>query len=325
MRAVKAAVGTPATQPPLAVRDLRAGVVDEPRAAQRPKKYSAPQVTSDLAALPGVRRSDEGTNRRTSHGQELDTTTKQEPADRNENARRRKVSVNAYVSPKSEISKSRDGPACGDADTGDCCIANGSPYCEDADCCSTVCAVDPFCCGTEWDACCAGEAADLCTTCAERCAPVCAGTETPGGEANCGLPDDTFNGGCSSTPNVFSSISCGDEICGTAAWDCETRDTDWYEITVVTDTEFTFTVNSEFNFIFGKVDVSDCALMNSIDPFASGPCNTPVSITTCLAAGKYWFFVAPDFDGPSFACGADYTARLECVGCNPTRKPCCLP
>ena len=53
--------------------------------------------------------------------------------------------------------------------------------------------------------------------------------------------------------------------------------------------------------------------------------NTPVSITTCLAAGTHWFFVAPDFDGPTFDCGADYTARLECVGCNPTRKPCCLP
>ncbi|MHC5028861.1 MAG: DUF1349 domain-containing protein, partial [Planctomycetota bacterium] len=48
---------------------------------------------------------------------------------------------------------------------GDCCAANGTTGCDDPACCSAVCLVDPFCCDTEWDASCAGLAAQLCTTC----------------------------------------------------------------------------------------------------------------------------------------------------------------
>lgn len=54
---------------------------------------------------------------------------------------------------------------CGSASTGDCCSAQSTPYCNDADCCNTVCAVDSFCCAVAWDTICAGEAASLCTAC----------------------------------------------------------------------------------------------------------------------------------------------------------------
>jgi hypothetical protein len=59
--------------------------------------------------------------------------------------------------------------ACGDPGTGDCDTANGSPECEDMctgiscpGCCDTVCALDAFCCDTEWDAICAGSAIAEC-------------------------------------------------------------------------------------------------------------------------------------------------------------------
>ncbi len=45
-------------------------------------------------------------------------------------------------------------PAC--PGTGDCCSANGTPGCDDSVCCELVCACDPFCCDTDWDASCAG-------------------------------------------------------------------------------------------------------------------------------------------------------------------------
>ncbi|MFQ5415088.1 MAG: hypothetical protein ACE5E6_11580, partial [Phycisphaerae bacterium] len=45
---------------------------------------------------------------------------------------------------------------------GDCCMSNGTPGCNDAECCSTVCDVDPFCCEGIWDGLCAEEAIDLC-------------------------------------------------------------------------------------------------------------------------------------------------------------------
>ena len=51
---------------------------------------------------------------------------------------------------------------CGDPQTGGCFEPNGSPYCDDAKCCSAVCAVDPSCCDTEWDQACADQASLLC-------------------------------------------------------------------------------------------------------------------------------------------------------------------
>ncbi|MCP3905186.1 MAG: hypothetical protein GY715_16295 [Planctomycetes bacterium] len=45
---------------------------------------------------------------------------------------------------------------------GDCFVNNGTPGCEDIECCEAVCAVDPFCCETTWDGICAGQAADIC-------------------------------------------------------------------------------------------------------------------------------------------------------------------
>ncbi len=51
---------------------------------------------------------------------------------------------------------------CGGANTNSCQTANTSAGCGDATCCNRVCGRDPFCCITEWDDICAGEAADLC-------------------------------------------------------------------------------------------------------------------------------------------------------------------
>lgn len=56
---------------------------------------------------------------------------------------------------------------------GDCCAANGSAGCEDADCCAAVCAVDPYCCAQSWDEVCALQALDLC----ESCPPLCPGED----------------------------------------------------------------------------------------------------------------------------------------------------
>ncbi len=45
---------------------------------------------------------------------------------------------------------------------GDCCEANGTPGCDDAELTECVCALDPFCCENEWDDLCAGAAVDQC-------------------------------------------------------------------------------------------------------------------------------------------------------------------
>ena len=58
-----------------------------------------------------------------------------------------------------------DAPSCGDPGTGDCCVANGTPFCEDATCCALICAGDAFCCDVEWDQFCANAAVAQCAGC----------------------------------------------------------------------------------------------------------------------------------------------------------------
>ena len=46
-------------------------------------------------------------------------------------------------------------PGCGEPDSGDCSVDNGTPGCNDLACCSYVCKIDSFCCEVIWDATCA--------------------------------------------------------------------------------------------------------------------------------------------------------------------------
>ena len=71
-----------------------------------------------------------------------------------------------------EITKAPPGnpPECDDPNSGDCCVANGSPGCDRKDCCVAICANDAFCCNTEWDGICAA-AAEADTVNCPQCAP----------------------------------------------------------------------------------------------------------------------------------------------------------
>ena len=51
---------------------------------------------------------------------------------------------------------------CGEIGAGDCFQPNGSPACQDFQCCDTVCQLDPFCCDVMWDDVCADLAQTLC-------------------------------------------------------------------------------------------------------------------------------------------------------------------
>jgi hypothetical protein len=53
-------------------------------------------------------------------------------------------------------------PGCGVAGTGSCFVSNGSPFCDDLECCLLICAQDPFCCDVTWDGICASAATAQC-------------------------------------------------------------------------------------------------------------------------------------------------------------------
>ncbi|TVQ51363.1 MAG: hypothetical protein EA377_12770 [Phycisphaerales bacterium] len=84
-------------------------------------------------------------------------------------------------------------PGCGVQGNGDCCEANGTPYCDDAACCEQICDSDPFCCENEWDSFCATQAENVCLNC--------------GADPDCGVAG---TGNCCS-PN--STPSCEDDRC----------------------------------------------------------------------------------------------------------------
>lgn len=136
----------------------------------------------------------------------------------------------------------------------------------------------------------------------------------PEGEANCGVPTDTVNGGCNSAPNVFGAIAPGGQVCGTADWNFTTpgtRDTDWYLFTVTIGGTYTWRVEAEFPAQLAIIDAAaGCAAPVSLgDDFTTG-CGDSGAVSVDLAPGTYWAFVAPDFSGPTLACGAEYSASL---------------
>ena len=74
---------------------------------------------------------------------------------------------------------------------------------------------------------------------AGACDVTCPGGATDENEPDCGDPVDTVNGGCNSDPAVFSSINCGETVCGTSFFDGTYRDTDWYELVLTQDMDVT--------------------------------------------------------------------------------------
>ena len=143
---------------------------------------------------------------------------------------------------------------------------------------------------------------------------------------------DTFNGGCNSTPvPLFSSVECGDTICGQITRGDDLRDTDWFALEVPADADVTMTGIGEFNLIFGRIEDSGCTpgapdcscIGGTIDPFVSPPGCTEASVTSAVAAGTSWWFVSTDQTG-AIACahalpGNEYVMTWTCGP-----EPCCV-
>ena len=90
------------------------------------------------------------------------------------------------------------------AGAGSCDTANGSAGCETAECCNSVCRMDPFCCVDTWDDLCAGEAASSC------------GFSCGGATGSCFLPNGSP--GCT-TEGCCRTICADDPFCCLTEWD----------------------------------------------------------------------------------------------------------
>ena len=99
--------------------------------------------------------------------------------------------------------------ACGSAQAASCCLSHNTPFCSDAECCKTVCAIDPFCCEGRWDTTCVSEAITFCAT--VSC--VCGGG---GPAADCFM--EHVAPGCNRL-GCCDSVCLADPFCCVATWD----------------------------------------------------------------------------------------------------------
>jgi hypothetical protein len=117
---------------------------------------------------------------------------------------------------------------CGGVTAGTCYAHNETTSCNNAECCTMVCAVDPFCCNSFWDFNCANTALELCGNCGDPGAGSCFASN---GSPGC---DD---GACCATVCAVDAFCCDigwDSICADealqlcsvpCAQDCVTSDT----------------------------------------------------------------------------------------------------
>ncbi|MBC8526453.1 MAG: T9SS type A sorting domain-containing protein [Candidatus Cloacimonetes bacterium] len=130
---------------------------------------------------------------------------------------------------------------------------------------------------------------------------------------------DNFNGGCNSVPPVFSTISCGETICGTASTFITGvltyRDTDWYQVVLNEQCELTWTAIAEFELLIFILDAGseDCLDFVLLGWDTGMPCEE-VTVSATVTPGAYWLWIGPSvFTGyPCTGGNNDYVATLTC-------------
>ncbi|MCP3904198.1 MAG: hypothetical protein GY715_11255, partial [Planctomycetes bacterium] len=128
--------------------------------------------------------------------------------------------------------------------------------------------------------------------------PPCSGVDE--GEPCDELAEDTTNGGCNSTPEVFGTIAIdGPPVCGVTWAAGGQQDTDWYAFSVTAVSWVTIEVRGETDVVASLSMMSaggacPAAWVQTGTPAFSGDCDTAhASGTYTIAPGDYLLIVAP--------------------------------
>lgn len=127
------------------------------------------------------------------------------------------------------------------------------------------------------------------------------------------------NDGCNATGQT-EAIFAGSRIKGTFWADANTRDTDFYALTLAADASVTINISSS-SFVTGFILTGDVAVAGCTGIAVAGTTvgNCPSTITSCLNAGTYYLFVAPsDFTGIPCGTGVanDYVLEVTSTPAN---------
>ena len=92
------------------------------------------------------------------------------------------------------------------------------------------------------------------------------------------------------------------------------RDTDWFELTTTTARRIIWKVKAEFPFEMALIRLNpDCSNQVILNYTTGQPCQTRGINVPCLAAGTYYFYIAPTvFNGVPCS---EYISRLKCGKC----------
>jgi hypothetical protein len=158
------------------------------------------------------------------------------------------------------------------------------------------------------------------------CLTACPPNSVLEGEPVCGDNYlDSYNGGCGSTPPVFSAIPLVSSytVCGQYGGfyyaGLSYRDTDWYELRIPPGEShnITWTVRGETQTLVGIIDGNAGCPVTSFYVFTSGTCATDLSVSAVLPPGTWWLWASPQNYGlEAGPCGQHYTARLSCPDCS---------
>lgn len=116
------------------------------------------------------------------------------------------------------------------------------------------------------------------------------------GEPVCGDEyEDTYNGGCNSTPEVFSSIQPDQLILGQGGnyiyQTFQYRDTDWYEYDVNSNRTINFSAVAEFDLQIAIIDGTNGCISYSVLDITTVPAGDTASLSVSVGAGTYWMWV----------------------------------
>jgi len=195
--------------------------------------------------------------------------------------------------------------AAGCPGTGDCCADNtGTTGCNDTSCCSRVCACDPFCCETDWDAACAttgfegnGCGAEL------LCTGLC-GTGCPDGPVTFDDPADGFvDAGYPHDPANAASLRTVSEFHVTAPVGADSTDC-W----TLCETAAVGAANSIASVVDHGGGSYTLLLARPMTPGA-------VTTITYVTNGTYGVFTShpANVNGDSAAGAADVLAMIDCL------------
>jgi len=155
-----------------------------------------------------------------------------------------------------------------------------------------------------------------CASCVCPCDVVCPPNVPGDGEACPNLSGpDTYNGGCASIlPPIFGTMLCNHDFCGTEFAMGGIKDTDWFQLILTQPRRIQWRVRAEYPFEMNIFRPNpDCSNLLTIRHVTGNPCDVKQAFVGCLAAGTYYFEIAPTVT-TGVPC-SDYVSRLRCGKC----------